>query len=115
MSNNTIHTNIRPATIVRSIVKSGARGKSTYEIWLEEGHTGTEEDFLNWLKATTTFIHHQGTVAQFWTIEHSLNKYPSVAVVDSAETIVVGEVTYISINELQIEFSGGFSGKAYLN
>ena len=32
MSNNTIHTNIRPATIVRSIVKSGARGKSTYEI-----------------------------------------------------------------------------------
>ena len=27
----------------------GPQGKSTYEIWLEEGHTGTEADFLNWL------------------------------------------------------------------
>ncbi len=25
-------------------------GKSAYEIWLEQGHTGTEEDFLNWLR-----------------------------------------------------------------
>jgi hypothetical protein len=29
----------------------GDDGKSSYEIWLEEGHTGTEEDFLEWLKA----------------------------------------------------------------
>lgn len=25
----------------------GADGKSAYDIWLEEGHTGTEQDFLN--------------------------------------------------------------------
>jgi len=29
----------------------GDDGKSAYEIWLEEGHTGTEEDYLDWLKA----------------------------------------------------------------
>jgi len=30
---------------------SGAEGgKSAYEIWLDNGHTGTEADFLNWLK-----------------------------------------------------------------
>lgn len=29
----------------------GDEGKSTYEIWLEQGHTGTEEDFLAWLRA----------------------------------------------------------------
>ena len=27
----------------------GPQGESTYQIWLEQGHTGTEEDFLNWL------------------------------------------------------------------
>ena len=27
----------------------GDEGKSAYEIWLEEGHVGTEEDFLQWL------------------------------------------------------------------
>ena len=30
---------------------TGATGKSAYEIWLDNGHTGTEQDFLNWLKA----------------------------------------------------------------
>ena len=30
--------------------KNGADGKSTYEIWLDNGHTGTETDFLNSLK-----------------------------------------------------------------
>lgn len=29
---------------------TGADGQSAYELWLEEGHTGSEEDFLNSLK-----------------------------------------------------------------
>ena len=28
-------------------------GKSAYEIWLEQGNTGSEEDFLDWLKGIT--------------------------------------------------------------
>lgn len=28
----------------------GDRGKSAYEIWRKNGHIGTEEDFLNWLR-----------------------------------------------------------------
>lgn len=28
----------------------GDDGKSTYEIWLEQGHTGTEADFLAWIQ-----------------------------------------------------------------
>ena len=28
----------------------GENGLSAYEIWLNDGHTGTETDFLNWLK-----------------------------------------------------------------
>lgn len=30
--------------------KDGADGKSAYQIWLDNGHTGTEADFLEWLK-----------------------------------------------------------------
>ena len=30
--------------------KDGADGKSAYEIWLEEGHSGSKSDFLEWLK-----------------------------------------------------------------
>ena len=29
---------------------SGKDGKSAYEIWLEAGHSGSEDDFLQWLK-----------------------------------------------------------------
>ena len=32
---------------------TGATGKSAYEVWLDAGHTGTEEDFLAWLKGET--------------------------------------------------------------
>ena len=30
--------------------EDGEDGKSAYEIWLDNGHTGTQSDFLNWLK-----------------------------------------------------------------
>ena len=30
--------------------KDGANGKSAYELWIDAGNTGTETDFLNWLK-----------------------------------------------------------------
>lgn len=32
--------------------KDGASGKSAYEIWLDEGHSGSQADFLNWLKGS---------------------------------------------------------------
>lgn len=30
--------------------KDGANGKSAYQIWLDNGHTGSEADFITWLK-----------------------------------------------------------------
>jgi len=52
---------------------------------------------------------------QVWTITHNLGKNPSVSVADSAGTWVVGEVEYLSNNELTITFNSSFSGVAYLN
>ena len=62
-----------------------------------------------------TYIHNQSTASAEWTINHNLNKYPSVTVVDSAGTICEGTVTYIDTNTIVCDFNGAFSGTAYLN
>lgn len=62
-----------------------------------------------------TYVHAQRTSAREWVVEHSMGRYPSVSVVDSAGTQVCGDVTYIDINTLKITFVAPFSGTAYLN
>lgn len=37
---------------LRATIASGARGTSAYEIWLRLGNKGTEEDFINSLRAS---------------------------------------------------------------
>ena len=61
------------------------------------------------------FTFTQGTPATTWTITHNLGKFPSVSVVDSADTQVYGDVEYIDDNSLRVTFSAAFGGKAYLN
>lgn len=66
-------------------------------------------------KDDISYLHNQLQSSKEWIINHNLEKYPSVTVVDSAGTIVVGEVNYLNENQVIITFSGAFSGKAYLN
>lgn len=76
----------------------------------------TEHAFTDKEKAIIyTYIHDQMSSADTWTINHNLDKYPSVSVVDSAGSLVIGDVQYISRNALIVTFVGEFSGKAYLN
>lgn len=37
-------------------IENGARGESAYEVWLKEGHTGSREDFIEFLRANT-YVH----------------------------------------------------------
>lgn len=67
------------------------------------------------LTGDKTYVHHQSTPALVWDITHNLDKFPSVTIVDSAGSIVVGEVTYESKNKLKVAFTIEFSGSAYLN
>lgn len=62
-----------------------------------------------------TYRHEQIEPSDTWVITHNLGRYPSVTVVDSAGTVVVGEVTYDSENQVTITFVGAFSGYALLN
>ena len=61
------------------------------------------------------YVHTQAVPAASWSITHNLGKYPSVSIVDSANSEVIGEVVYNTNNQLTVSFSAAFSGKAYLN
>ena len=65
--------------------------------------------------ADKEFIFTQSSAGSTWSINHNLNKFPSVTVVDSANSIVIGDITYNNKNTLTINFTSSFSGKAYLN
>ncbi len=58
--------------------------------------------------------HNQGQASTTWVINHTLGGKPSVTIVDSADTHVVGDVVYNSTTQVTVNFSSAFSGKAYL-
>lgn len=64
--------------------------------------------------ANTTIIAF-ATPSATWVVTHNLDAYPSVTVVDSGGTVVVGDVVYNSSMQLTITFAAGFSGTVYLN
>lgn len=47
--------------------------------------------------------------------EHNLNKYPSVTVIDSAGSEVVGAIEYNDLNTVTVSFIGSFTGELTLN
>lgn len=67
------------------------------------------------LEGPSTYVHTQNIAQDTWVISHGLGRYPSVAVVDSALNVVVGDVTYDSTNQVTVRFSAAFGGTAYLN
>jgi hypothetical protein len=63
---------------------------------------------------TRRHIHTQASPSTTWTIDHTLGGKPSVTVVDSANTAVIGEVQYVSDQQVAVLFTAPFSGYAYL-
>ena len=61
------------------------------------------------------YRHVQTAPAQVWVIDHDLDKFPAVSVVDSAGEQVEGNVTYTSQQQVVVSFAGAFSGEAFLN
>lgn len=121
----------------------GERGLSAYELWLEQGNEGTIDDFLNSSLNYTHpaqhpaemivetdekqfisfieksrisgYVHDQIAASRVWVINHTLDKYPAVAIVDTAGNLVGGDIEYVSKSRIIATFSAEFSGKAYLN
>lgn len=66
------------------------------------------------ISQTKRYVHNQPVTASTWNITHSLGGRPSVTIVDSAGTTVIGEVVYNSDTSITVLFSAPFSGQAYL-
>ncbi len=62
-----------------------------------------------------TFVYQQTIPAKTWEVQHGLNKFPSITVVDTAKSVVVGDYTYVDNNNVILNFSAAFAGKAYFN
>ena len=69
--------------------------------------------FLN--QTMTSFVYNQVVPASTWTITHNLGRFPSVTVVDSGLSVVIGDVRYTNNAQIVITFSASFGGTAYLN
>ena len=61
------------------------------------------------------FVYTQAVSSDVWEIQHNLDKYPSITIVDSGNSVVIGEIVYIDKNNVRITFASAFSGKAYFN
>lgn len=53
--------------------------------------------------------------SKVWNITHSLNKYPSVTIINNDMQEVIGDIVYIDKNSLTVSFSAEFTGKAICN
>ena len=63
-----------------------------------------------------SYVHNQSSSASVWTVTHNLGYFPGgISVIDSGESIVVGDVTHTSINQFTVSFSTSFSGKVYVS
>lgn len=61
------------------------------------------------------YRHVQGSPSATWTVTHNLGKRPAVSVVDSAGSLVEGDISYTNDNTAVLTFVGAFSGEAYFS
>lgn len=60
------------------------------------------------------YVHNQAVASTEWVITHSLGGRPSITIVDTASTVVIGEIQYDSDTQITVSFTSPFAGYAYL-
>ena len=56
----------------------------------------------------SVYTHEQGVSSAQWVINHNLNTYPSVEVVDTSGNTIIGEVIFTNANTVTINFKAAF-------
>lgn len=100
-------------TIQVSPVQGGARGvQGTQGTQGTQGPAGANAEVS---LADLSYHHVQNVASSIWNITHNLGFYPNITVVDSAGTVLEGDLEYIDLNNIRVTFSAAFSGNAYLS
>ena len=67
------------------------------------------------LDSDKNYVHVQSVASDVWNVNHNLNKYPSINIIDNEGNEVIGEVQYIDLNNIKLRFNNNFAGKVILN
>lgn len=67
------------------------------------------------ISADKHYSHVQLLASDTWLVNHNLEKYPSVMVMDSAGYVVGCKTRHVSINQTVLYFDEAFSGTAIFN
>lgn len=92
--------------IPEEIIQVNVISPQTITVGLTDGTTQTLE---------VAYHHTQSVSSNTWEIEHNLGFYPNITTMDSAGTIVEGELTHLSKYRLRATFSAPISGQAFLS
>lgn len=90
-----------------------------FETSVDQIITSEEKQFISkkekdLIAESLTFEFLQGNPSSQWSIQHNLNKYPSVIIMDNFRNLIVGEISYLNKNIVVISFNQPVSGIAYL-
>lgn len=104
-------------TVLRSSMQEFLDSALISENLRNETIASFEERITNMESFTgvNSYVFDQIAPLDTWYINHGLNRHPSVTVVDSSGTQVVGDIFYQTSNQIIVSFSSEFSGKAFLN
>ena len=61
------------------------------------------------------YVYEWATLESSVTVNHNLGKFPSVTIVDTAGSEIIGDITYVNENSVTLSFSAPMRGKAYFN
>jgi len=86
-----------------SVTNSGTATAAVFDFTLEAGPA-----------TNSTELFEQAISASTWTINHNQGRYPSIDVIDSAGTHVIGDISYTSLNQAVVTFDNAFAGKAII-
>jgi hypothetical protein len=90
-------------------------GGTTGQVLAKESSSDYDTHWVTAAGLVASYHYIQTTPVATWTIVHNLGFYPNVTVVDSSHREVVGEISYVDVNTVQIIFSAAFGGDAYLS
>ena len=99
-----------------NLAADSSDGKSAYEVWLINGHSGSVDDFLASLKGDKgdsgeekyqeVAFENQTQV----TINHLFDRFATVMILDADNKVIVADIQHGSRNQVTITFSTATSG-----
>ena len=102
----------------------GTPGDSAYQVALASGFVGPESAWLESLvgpqgpagvSGNGAYVHVQDEVSAVWQITHGLGFFPNVTIQDEYEYDVIGALSYVDENTVNVTFSSSIAGTAYLS